>query len=93
MLGLVAAFVTGQSADVITTILALQAGCAEANPLYQGSVLHLVTVKGLVTLVLCAGVGALVRNGHARWARLVLWTGILTAGAAAAWNTYLLPYC
>ena len=86
-------FVLAQCADVWTTVTNLSLGCDELNPLYQGSTLHILTVKSTVT----TGIGILVWWLHGRGctqhANLILWTGIIAACSAATWNFWLMPYC
>ena len=86
-------FVLANAADLWTTITNLSLGCSELNPLYQGSTLHIVTVKGLVVALLTALVTGLDRRGYFRYARIVIWTGIIAAFGAATWNLSIMPYC
>ena len=86
-------FVLAQCADVWTTVTALAMGCGEANPIYQGSPVHITTVKSTATMGIGIGVWYLYRKGYTRYAKLILWTGILVAFGAAAWNLSIMPYC
>ena len=86
-------FVLAQAADLGTTLFNLSRGCYELNPVFQGGTMHLVVAKLCITTGVCVLAWVLETGGYARYARIMLWTGLITAGMAAGWNAVISPLC
>jgi len=83
-----------QGADMATTVVGLNRGCAELNPLYRStSVPAMVAVKGASTFTITALAWGAKKKGHTRQAKVMLWTGIIVGAGAAGWNLMQLPHC
>jgi hypothetical protein len=91
---LLLAFWVAQGADIGTTVVGLNRGCVEMNPLYRSrSVPAMVGIKTASTIVITGFTWGAHKRGHKKLARTMLLAGIGVGAGAALWNVHVIPRC
>jgi hypothetical protein len=88
-------FALAQGADLTTTMVGLKRGCEELNPLYgrNPSYTKLTARKMTGMAVIGTIAWGAHKSGHNGVSKTVLWAGIASGGAAAAWNMTRIAKC
>ena len=86
-------FALAQAADLGTTLVNLDNGCRELNPIYRGTTPELVTKKVVISFGIGGYSAWLHKKDKKRLAKIIIWTGIGAGFGAAAWNTHIMPQC
>jgi hypothetical protein len=92
---LLLAFAIAQGSDLATTVVGLNRGCEELNPLYGRNPSYTkLTARKLTGVAIIGSIAwGAHKSGHNGVAKTVLWAGIASGGAAAAWNLHTIKGC
>jgi hypothetical protein len=83
-----------QGADMATTVVGINRGCVEMNPLYKSrSVPAMIAIKGGATFTIGWAAGRERKKGNTRRSNIIVWTAIVAGAGAAVWNVHVIPQC
>lgn len=95
MKALLLTFLLSQGADLTTTVVGMNRGCVEANPLYgrTASVQQVVMTKSAGTFVVATIAWGAHKEGYTKQAKGILLVGIAASAIPAVINVRRIPRC